>query len=224
MKIQKDFEGIINMNEKTRITYYGQSLFVIESSKGIKIGIDPYNRLFIAKLPDIEADIVLVTHNHPDHSNISLFKGNPKVIKTIGNYSVKGISIEGLPSRHRFLRGKNIIFKIIVDNIVFCHLGDLGYIHEDDLLNKLKDTDILFIPIGGTFTIDYKKAHEIMGNINPSVSIPMHYRGKNSRIRFLDTIDNFLSLAKVYKLKDKTIILSKDDLPEKSEIWVLRSS
>jgi len=189
------------VSEKTRVTYYGQSLFVIESSKGIKLGIDPYNRLFIAKLPDIEADIVLVTHNHPDHSNISLFKGNPKV-----------------------LRGKNIIFKIIVDNIVFCHLGDLGYIHEDDLLNKLKDTDILFIPIGGTFTIDYKKAHEIMGNINPSVSIPMHYRGKNSRIRFLDTIDNFLSLAKVYKLKDKTIILSKDDLPEKSEIWVLRSS
>ncbi len=153
-----------------------------------------------------------------------MFKGNPEVIKTIGNYSVKGISIEGLPSRHRFLRGKNIIFKVKIDNIVFCHLGDLGYIHDDGLLNKLKDTDILFIPIGGTFTIDYKKAHEIIGIIDPSVTIPMHYREKISRINFLDTIDNFLSLAKDYKLMDRTIILSKNDLPKKSEVWVLKSS
>ena len=65
------------MDNETKITYYGQSLFVIESQSSIKIGIDPYNKLTREKLPDLTADIVLISHNHPDHSNISLFKDNP---------------------------------------------------------------------------------------------------------------------------------------------------
>ncbi len=216
------------MNKKTKITYYSQSLFVIESTNSIKIGIDPYNKLFRAKLPDIKVDIGLVTHSHPDHSNVSLFKGNPEVIKTIGTKIIKGVNFEGLPSYHDshrgFIRGKNIIFKFEVDDITFCHLGDLGYIPDDDFLNLLKDVNILFVPIGGTFTIDYKKAYKIIKKINPSIAIPMHYRETTSRIRLLDTLDNFLSMIKNYKLMENTISLTKNDLPKNTEIWILKSS
>ena len=214
------------MVKKTKITYYGQSLFLIESSDNIKIGIDPYNKLFRAKLPSIKADIALITHRHPDHSNISLFNGNPEVIKTVGTKVVKGISIEGLPSYHglrKFFRFKNIIFKIKVDDIIFCHLGDLGLIPDDDILNKLKDIDILFIPIGGTFTINYKIAYELIKIITPSIAIPMHYTEKSSRIKLLDKIDNFLTMFKDYKVIDSTISLRKDDLPKNSELWILEA-
>ncbi len=214
------------MVKKTKITYYGQSLFLIESSDNIKIGIDPYNKLFRAKLPNIKADIALVTHHHPDHSNISLLKGNPEVIKTMGTKVVKGIIIEGLPSHHglrKFFRFKNIIFKINVDNIIFCHLGDLGYIPDDDILNKLKDIDILFIPIGGTFTINYKIAYELIKIITPSIAIPMHYTEKFSRIKVLDKIDNFLTMFKDYKVIDSTTSLRKDNLPKNSELWILEA-
>ena len=216
------------MTEKTKITYYGQSLFLIESSKGVKIGIDPYNKFVRAKLPDIEADMALVTHSHQDHSNISLFKGNPEVIKTTGINTIEGISIEGLPSYHDsrkgLIRGKNIIFRFEVDGIVFCHLGDLGDIPDADLISKLKDVNILFIPIGGFFTIDYKTAFEVIKKISPSIAIPMHYRDKSSRIKILDKIDNFLKLVNDYKLMESTINISKYDLPKNTEVWVLKSS
>ncbi|MHB1376292.1 MAG: MBL fold metallo-hydrolase [Candidatus Humimicrobiaceae bacterium] len=101
------------MNNELEITYYGQSFFVIESANSIKIGIDPYNKLMRSSLPDLTADIVLVTHKHPGHANISLFKGNPEVLRSPGIANLKGINIEGIKVYHDnlkgFLRGKNII-------------------------------------------------------------------------------------------------------------------
>jgi L-ascorbate metabolism protein UlaG (beta-lactamase superfamily) len=214
------------MNNKVEITYYGQSLFVVESASGIQIGIDPYNKFTKPNLPDVTADIVLITHSHPDHSNVSLFKGSPEVLKSPGITNLKGINIEGIQVYHDnlkgFLRGKNIIFKFEVDDIVFAHLGDIGHIPSDDVINKLLDVDVLMIPVGGAFTIDYKKAYEIINNFNPKVVIPMHYREQNSKIKFLDTIDNFLSLVNDYKMLEHSVSISKDKLPENTEVWVLK--
>jgi L-ascorbate metabolism protein UlaG (beta-lactamase superfamily) len=216
------------LNIETKITYYGQSLFVIESQSGIKIGIDPYNKFIRPNLPNLVADIVLITHNHPDHANISLFQDSPTVIRVPGIVSVKGIDIEGISTYHDnlrgFLRGKNIIFKFEVDGIVFAHLGGLGHIPADEVINKLLNVDVLMIPVGGTFTIDYKKAYEIIGNFNPKVVIPMHYREKDSKIKILDNLDNFLNLVKDYKRIDHFVSIKKDNLPENTEVWVLKSS
>ena len=216
------------MDSETKITYYGQSLFVIESQSGIKIGIDPYNKFTRANLPSLTSDIVLITHNHPDHANISLFKDSPTVIKVPGIASVKGIDIEGISTYHDnlrgFLRGKNIIFKFEVDGIVFAHLGDLGHIPAYEVINKLLNVDILMIPIGGTFTIDYKRAYEIINEFAPKVVIPMHYRQKDSKIKILDSLDNFLGLVKDYKMMDHSVSIKKDNLPKSTEIWVLKSS
>ena len=104
------------MNNETKITYYGQSLFVIESQSSIKIGIDPYNKFTRPNLPSLAADIVLITHNHPDHANISLFKDSPTVIKVPGITNVKGIDIEGIPTYHDNLR---VFFSIVHRNYNF---------------------------------------------------------------------------------------------------------
>ncbi|MCL4385509.1 MAG: MBL fold metallo-hydrolase [Actinobacteria bacterium] len=214
------------MNGDIEVSYYGQSLFVIKSSSNIKIGIDPYNKFVKPDLPDITVDIALITHNHPDHSNISLFKGNPTVIKKPGLYYINNINIEGIQVFHDnlkgFLRGKNIVFKFEVDSIIFAHLGDIGHIPSDIVINKLLDVDILMIPVGGKFTIDYKKASEIISNFNPRIVIPMHYRTKDSKFKFPDTIDNFLSLYPDYKNMENTVRINKENLPEKTEIWVLK--
>jgi L-ascorbate metabolism protein UlaG (beta-lactamase superfamily) len=216
------------MNNELEISYYGQSLFVIESASGTKIGIDPYNKFTRSSLPDLIADIVLITHKHPDHANVSLFKGNPEVLRSPGIANLKGINIEGIQVYHDnlkgFLRGKNIIFKFEVDGVVFAHLGDIGHTPSDAVINKLLDVDVLMIPIGGVFTIGYKKAYEIINNFNPKIVIPMHYKEQNPKIKLLDTIDNFLSLIKNYRMLDSTVKISKDKLPENTEVWILKSS
>ena len=216
------------MENETKITYYGHSLFVIESQSGIRIAIDPYSKFTRPNLPSLTADIVLITHNHPDHSNISLFKGNPVVIKSPGITKIKGIDIEGMLSYHDslkgFLRGKNIIFKFEVDGIIFAHLGDIGQKPSYELINKLLDVNVLMIPIGGKFTINYEKAYEIIVEFDSKIIIPMHYREEDSKIKILDSLDNFLGLVKDYKTVNNVVSINKDHLPESSEIWVMQSS
>jgi L-ascorbate metabolism protein UlaG (beta-lactamase superfamily) len=216
------------MENETKITYYGQSLFVIESQDGTKIGIDPYSRFTKTDLPNLTADIVLITHNHPDHSNISLFKGDPAVIKSPGITKINGIEIEGILSYHDnlkgFLRGKNIVFKFEIDGIVFAHLGDIGQMPSYELINKLLNVNVLMIPVGGKFTIDYKKAYEIINEFDSKIIIPMHYSEEDSRIKILDNLDNFLDLVKDYKIMDHVINIKKDYLPKSTEVWVMQSS
>jgi len=214
------------MESDCEVTYYGHSLFVIKSFNGIKIGIDPYNKFIMSNLPDISADILLITHSHSDHSNVSLFKGNPTVIRKPGLYCINNINIKGIQVYHDnlkgFLRGKNIIFKFEVDSIIFAHLGDIGHIPSDIVINNLLDVDVLMIPVGGKFTINYKKAHELISNFNPKIVIPMHYRLEDSKFKFLDKVDNFLKLYPDYKIMGNTIKINKENLPKETEIWVLK--
>lgn len=215
------------MTKETKITYYGHSLFIIESINGIKIGFDPYNEQVKSNLPSVEADIVLVSHSHFDHSNVSLFSGSPTIIDSPGKTTIANIDIEGIPVYHDevkgTLRGKNIIFKIEADGIKFTHLGDLGHILGDEIINQLSGTNILMIPVGGIFTIDFSKAFEVIKKVKPSVAIPMHFKKRDTKIN-VDTIDNFLSLVKDYKKMDHTISINKDNLPKDTEIWVFKSS
>ena len=84
----------------TNITFYGHALFVITTGEGKKIGTDPYDEQIRDPLPDISADIVTSSHDHYDHANIGLFKGDPVVINTPGETIIENIRFFGLPSFH----------------------------------------------------------------------------------------------------------------------------
>jgi L-ascorbate metabolism protein UlaG (beta-lactamase superfamily) len=96
----------------------------------LKIGFDPYNEQVKSKLPDVTANLVLISHYHFDHANATLFKGNPKIIDSPGNYTFKAINIEGIQSyhdkTHGSQRGKNVIYKLKISGYTVAHLGDLG--------------------------------------------------------------------------------------------------
>ena len=91
------------------ITYHGHALFVIEASNGIKIGTDPYDEQIKDELPDVSADIVSSSHDHFDHANISLFKGNPKVVDKPGETTVGEIKLTGIPSFHDEKEGFQLV-------------------------------------------------------------------------------------------------------------------
>jgi L-ascorbate metabolism protein UlaG (beta-lactamase superfamily) len=169
------------------ITWHGQSFFEIRGKNGegkINIAIDPFNEN-IGFIPPkkVEADILLISHSHSDHSNIKIIQGNPFLIDTPGEYDIKGVFIKGIPSFHDNAQGKerglNTIFVLNFEGegIKVCHLGDLG---ESQLspgtLEDIVGADILFIPIGGNFTISGKEAAKMISQIEPKIVIPMHYK------------------------------------------------
>jgi len=88
------------------INWFGQSFFKItiknEQGDDVIIAIDPYSNVYGLKPPSkFGADIVLVTHDHPDHNNLNIIKGTnlspkPFIISGPGEYEIKGVMIYGI--------------------------------------------------------------------------------------------------------------------------------
>jgi len=210
-----------------KITFYGHALFMITTSEDKKIGTDPYDEQIKDPLPDINADIVTSSHDHYDHANISLFKGNPTIINTPGETVIGNIRFFGISTFHDetggSLRGKNIIYIIETDGIRIAHLGDLGHIPDDKQLKDLQGIDILMIPVGGVYTINAVQALDIINVLKPKVAIPMHYKSVDTKLN-VDEVSSFTRRAAGFKEVGQTINIEEKSLPKKTEIWVMSSS
>lgn len=201
------------------ITYHGLSCFKFQGKERIII-TDPYQKNYGLKLPRFRADIVFVSHSHPDHSNAEAVKGIADdrlfIISNPGEYEIKGVSAMGISSFHDNKqgqeRGNNTIYLIILDKIKICHLGDLGHVLTDEQLETIGSVDILLIPVGGIYTIDAKKACEVIRQVEPRIIIPMHYKipGLNLKI---DEVNKFLKEIGVASEKMDKLKVNKKDLP-----------
>ena len=82
---------------------------------------------------------------------------------------------------------------------------------------------MLFIPIGGNFTIDAEKAWNVINGIKPKIVIPMHYKFGGLSLPIAE-IDPFLAKNNFDVLHvGNEINIEKEDLPEDLEIWVFTS-
>jgi len=207
------------------IQYYGHSCFkltVKPAGRGqtdVSVFIDPFDKSIGLRPPQGQADLVLVTHDHPDHNNSAAIKGEPKVVDIPGEYSIKGINIVGIDSYHDLSegkeRGKNTIYVLESEDIKVCHLGDLGSDLTEKQLEILTDIDILMIPIGGKYTIDYKKAIEIIKKIEPKIVIPMHYKMAGSNLEADDEKKFCLEIGNCSPERASKINIKKKELEGK---------
>lgn len=202
------------------IIWRGQSCFQIialpKKNSQVRIVIDPFDKTLGLKLPPMEADILLVTHGHPDHSNIKAVSGNPFLVDGPGEYEIKKIYIQGIFSFHDdsqgTKRGNNTIYTIETEEMKLCHLGDIGQNElTPDQLEKIGNVDILIIPIGGVYTIDSKTAAKIISQIEPKIIIPMHYQIPRLKLK-LEGLDKFLKVMgiKTAETLNKLLIKKKD--------------
>ncbi len=212
------------------ITWKGQSCFQITTQKTktpVNITIDPFSPEIGLRPPSSPADIVLVTHDHQDHNNIKAVAGQPLIISGPGEYEIKEVYIQGIPSWHDSVEGKergaNTIYVIDAEDLRVCHLGDLGQKElTEEQLEKIGEVDILMIPVGGNFTISEKEAQKIMSQIEPKITIPMHYLIPKLKAK-LDGVDKFLKSLGIKSMhpEPKLSIKKKDILPEEAKIVVL---
>lgn len=217
-----------------KITWAGQSCFSISVSNGkdhdADIVIDPFDEKLGLNVPKLSADILLMTHQHHDRNNTSAIKGEPFVIDGPGEYEVKGVFIQGIPSFHDNSQGKerglNTIYKFETEDLKFCHLGDLGQNQlTDEQLEAIDAVDILMIPVGGTYTIDSAEAQKIIGQIEPKIVIPMHYALPKHKDKDLDDVNKFLkTMGKNSVTPQDKLTIKQKDLPKEGamEIVVLQ--
>jgi L-ascorbate metabolism protein UlaG (beta-lactamase superfamily) len=102
------------------------------------------------------------------------------------------------------------------------HLGDLGHVLDNKQLEMLVGTDILMIPIGGIFTLDAKKAVEVISQIEPRIVIPMHYKLPDSKID-VEGVEKFIKEIGVKPREEEKLKISKRDLPtEDMELVIMK--
>jgi len=208
-----------------KIRWHGHACFEITDDQTIIT--DPHDGKSIGiPTPSVTGDIVLISHNHYDHNSVkTVEKENTKIINETRKRTLDSVSIKGYSSYHDenqgAKRGENIIFKFTVDAITFCHLGDLGHQLDDQLAKNLEGIDVLFIPIGGTYTLDATGAWDIINYIKPSVVIPMHYKIEGLSLPIAG-VDPFLQQSKDCKILKvgNEIDIENEELPTKPEIWV----
>ncbi len=135
------------------IRWFGQSFFQIETGDMTKIVIDPHSMMEYSR-PTCKADLVLITHEHDDHSQPEALTDsqNAKIIRGLMvkgkrqdwakiDEKFKNIRIRTVPSFHDaeegIKRGKNSMFVIETDGLKIAHLGDLGHPLEEEQVKAI---------------------------------------------------------------------------------------
>ncbi len=208
-----------------KISWYGHAMFAIEDDQGNRIVTDPYDPQIGYSLPEVEATIVTVSHDHFDHNNADGIKGNPIVVRETSPREIGGIKIEGLPTYHDTSsgseRGGNIVFFWEMAGLKMAHLGDLGHTLVASQANRLKDLDILFVPVGGVFTVDGETAAQLVREIKPRVAIPMHFKTDALNLPIGGVEPFSQRFETVEDVGKNPIYLGKSNLPPATTVIVL---
>ena len=189
------------------------------------IYVDPY------KINDNcnDADIIFITHSHYDHfSKEDIFKlkkdstkivvtedlydevlcldfdhNNVLVVTPNNSYVFADISFSTVSSynvnKNFHPKNNNWVGYILnLENVSYYIVGDSDITDE----SKLVKCDVLFVPIGGTYTTDYKEASELTNIIKPKVVVPVHYSiivgEKADALKFSELVDSNIKCEIMY--------------------------
>ena len=208
------------------ITWLGHSCFRLRG-KDATVVTDPCDKKTGYNISRPTADIVTVSHDHPAHNNVSGVAGTPRVIQGPGEFEVSGVLIQGIPTFHDAAkgseRGKNTAYVFEVDDVLVCHLGDLGHVPSSEQVEELSGVDILFLPVGGNSTIDASAAAATVSLLEPKLVIPMHYKTPAAKDD-LEPLDRFLkeigAPGAVSEAQPK-LSVTKSTLPHETKVQVM---
>ena len=187
-----------------RIRWYGQSAFLLTGERH-RVFIDPFgdvsaltSRGIEWRYPPVEnvdADLVLLTHEHADHNAADVIRGGPAIVRSAGKHETPIGEVVGIASEHDAVagseRGSNVIYRFTLDGLQVAHLGDFGQTAlRPEQRVALEAVDVLFIPVGGGPTISATGAAGLVRELGPRLVVAMHFR--TELVGFLDPPDPFL--------------------------------
>lgn len=161
------------------LTWLGHACFRMRGREGVVL-TDPPDPKSGHAIPRTEAHLVTISHDHPGHASLRSVGGEPVVLTGPGEYEVQEILVTGVGTFHDEQkgaeRGKNTVFAVRVDDLVVCHLGDLGHVLAAADLERIGEVDICLLPISGNDTnLSAAMAAEVVHQLEPKVVVPMGY-------------------------------------------------
>lgn len=203
------------------IYYHGASCFKIKTNN-TQLIINPFASSTGLSKRKFEGDIVLISQpENIDTQRVlpaSLDLKTPFIIASPGEYEVKGVFVYGLKT------DSALIYNLKIENIKLTHLNGLTRPLNDQELEIIENTDILFIPVGGCGTLASKLADEIISQVEPKIVIPMEYKIPGYNIT-REPLANFLAEMGVKNHTEETSLkVTAKDLPtEELKIVILKA-
>lgn len=167
----------------------------IKIQKSLTIYIDPFN----IKEASYDADLIFCTHSHYDHLSVQdirkVAKSNSIIIlpnesedkaKELNlkiltvepgkDYSVSSVSFTttyayNIGKQFHPKEKKWVGYIIKIDNIKYYIAGDTDSVPEIQNLS----VDVAFLPVGGTYTMNWKEAALLANKLKPRYAIPIHF-------------------------------------------------
>lgn len=209
--------------------WFGHGCFRVRGREATII-LDPVGKSTGYSLPRQKADIVTVSHMHPGHHALGSVQEGYFLIDGPGEYEVSEVSITGIRTFDEKQGGDkqggkecgyNTIYIFELEDVRICHLGDLAHPLTESQAEGLEGVDVLLIPVGGGHALDAQGATEVIGQIEPHIVIPMHYRTASGDAN----LDDLTAFCQALGVTDPTPLekatLRKSDLPETVKVIIL---
>ncbi len=213
-----------------KIEFLAHAAFLFTNEAGVRFMTDPYEsgsfsgRVGYAPI-DQAPDVVIITHDHADHSHTDSLPGDFEIVRHSG--TVQGVPIRSVSVDHDLFSGSRfggqIDMKIFtIDDITFCHCGDIGeLLYDPAKRDAVGDIDVLIIPTGGYYTLGPEGAAEVTRRLNPRIVIPCHY--KTEKCGFdIAPVEPFLThFRSVRRVGGTSVELTSAELPQETTCVVL---
>lgn len=213
--------------------YFGHATFLL-ASDGTTVLCDPFNDQVGYPFPDVSPTAVTISHEHFDHNHVQVARGSPKVIRGLREggkdwaevtVTVGPLAFSTVRTYHDASqgseRGKNAMFIIAGEGLRLVHCGDLGHTLSQDQVGALGRVDALLIPVGGYYTIGPKEADVVVGQLQPRLVIPMHYKTEVNKDWPIGPVDDFLRGKERVRRQGRSVEITPAALPKDQEVWVL---
>ena len=213
------------------VHWYGHGFIYLTSSVGIRAAIDPFGTETVHyKFPThLASDFVLVSHEAEDHCAADQIFGNPLIFRSvmaIGLNRANGIPFHGIalqkdPSGQG---GSNTAFTLTFDGVTFCYLGQINQPLLATEKEQLGHVDVVFLPVGLP-TLSVNDFNQVVRDLGASIVIPINYKTDESGILALRPLEEYLAATAfpVRKFNSDEIVISRNMLPDKPTVYVLKS-
>jgi L-ascorbate metabolism protein UlaG (beta-lactamase superfamily) len=202
-----------------QIRSYGHSAFHLSGSEH-SVFFDPHGpmpdlpvRFEYPPIRGVTTDLLLITHEHPDHNNAEAIEHAGHVIRSsAGTHRSPIGEVVSIASEHDPVAGtalgENTILVFTLDGLRIAHFGDFGQRGlRPEQREALGAVDLVFVPVGGNdATLDGQAAARLVGELGPSWAIPMHY--ETEATDFLEPVDVFAAAVGGAERSGSTITVS----------------